>query len=181
MTHPDQHIIELLRSDNPREIQKAIDCIRKQSFAAIRSYVMNNGGSFDDGQDAYGYMWEALFKNTKNPDFILTCKISTYAFQIARNWWSNQLRKRKQQQKHKESHHVKPGRFDPDEDRENRIRYEQLQKAIKELSEIEQAVLNLFFDRKPMKEIADKLGLANAQVAKNIKCRAQKKLKEKLR
>ena len=182
MTYSDQDIIQKIRSGNPREERDALQCMRRQCFPLIWQYVCKKGGSFQDGQDIYAEVEANLLKKTRTSDFKLTCALKTYNFSVAQNLWNKRLRKKSRISRIGDWAKLMPANLNIENDLIKRELYKRLNEAVDTLPDREKQVLRLFyFEGKKMTEIAGTLGLGSEQVAKNLKCKAMKKLKNTFR
>ncbi|MCB0763630.1 MAG: sigma-70 family RNA polymerase sigma factor [Flavobacteriales bacterium] len=60
----------------------------------VERMVRNNSGTRDDAKDLFQDALIILCGKVQDPDFRLTCSISTYLFAICRNRWQEELRRR---------------------------------------------------------------------------------------
>ena len=106
-------------------------------------------------------------------------KFSTWMYRVGINTAITLYRKRKRKPDHDslEFHHFYIKSEEKDEQLEFQLKM--LQKAIQQLNDIERALVLLYLDELPYKEIADTMGISevNARVKMN---RVKKKLKEML-
>ncbi len=183
MFQSDNIILLKLRSGVKRDEREALDQIRQQCFGMIRQLICSNQGSLVDAEDIYQEMIINLVQKVRKNDFVLTCTIRTYNYEVARRLWLKQLRKKGRNKT--DLDHLQNTLQCPDDIEKNMMRqerYQALHRHIDRLPEREREVLKLYyFERKKMSEIALELNLGSEQVAKNIKCKAMKKLKEKVK
>lgn len=180
MTYTDQDIIQKVRSGNPKKERVALQYVRAQCFSLIWQHVFKNGGSFQDGQDIYAEVETNLLKKARTPDFKLTCALKTYNFKVAKNLWLKRLRKTSRISRIGEWTKLLPANLNIENELIKRELYKRLNEAIDRLPPKEGQVLRLYyFEEKKMTKIAEILGLGSEQVAKNLKCKAMKKLKDK--
>jgi len=83
-------LLEGLRVGDNQAFEEAY----KYSFKLLYKLVLSNSGSLGDAQDLMQDTLFAVVKNSRKPDFNLTCKLSTYIYSIARNLWLMKLRKK---------------------------------------------------------------------------------------
>jgi len=144
----------------------------------------NNGKTFcgkeEDIDDVLQDAVIAVWQNINKPDFILSAKLTTYVYSIARNLWLKQLQKR--------------SRFDKAGDRQfdnlseqpadlaGNMDNELIKACMEKLGDTCRNLLSYFyFDGMEMREIAVKLSFANADTAKSKKYQCLKKLEEIVR
>lgn len=102
---------------------------------------------------------------------MLTSKISTYLFSICQNLWRKELDRKT---RHAGELTVdKPDNFDPDKQE----RIDAMRKCLQMLGESCRQILMLYyFDDLSMQEIAQQMGLANADTAKTKKYKCKQEL-----
>lgn len=145
----------------------------------VMRFIKRNGGRQDDAQDMLQEAIIVLWQNVNKDSFVLSAKISTYLFSIARNKWLAELRRRK--------NHATPletvpdigidddslaGMIDADEQKKLYDAMERLAKICKEI------LLFYYFEQRNMNDIAKLTGLANANVAKAKKYQCVKSLQK---
>ncbi len=74
--------------------EKALLTLYKQNLGAIKKFVLNNSGTIDEAEDVLQETLIAVWQNVAKPDFLLSVKMSTYVFSIAKNQWYKQLKKK---------------------------------------------------------------------------------------
>ena len=149
----------------------------------IQNVVSNNNGDSQDGEDIFQDGMIVLFNQARKEDFELRCTVKTYLYSICRNLWLKKLRKSKKvvelTDTIKQFVTVDESQLKTLEVTEEK---EIISSYIGQLSEGCQEILKYFyFDKKKMSEIADLMGLANEQGAKNKKSGCMKKLKSMMK
>ncbi len=182
MQHPDDMIIFKLRSGNLREEREALFQIREQSFEMICAWICSNQGRRADAKDIYQEVITNLVQKIRSGEFVQKASLKTYNFSVARNLWLKELRKK--------TRHTPLDTFGDTfvcttNLEQNIIRQERQARVHRHLDRLpqrEREVLRLYyFERKKMSEIAALMGFKSEQVAKNIKCKAMKRLKVLMR
>ncbi len=133
----------------------------------ISKWVQRNNGSADDAQDVFQDTILALHQKAADHSFILTCPIGALIFQISRNKWLNQLRKKNkdaevrivEEQRYKYESNIL---LTFEEIEETEIRHQKLDKTFKQLSEICQKLLRLLAKGVSSSEAAATMGMSNA-------------------
>ena len=125
-------------------------------------------------QDAVTIFYEQVVSENLQ----LTCAVKTYLYSICRNQWSNQLRKRKEEDLHDDGQEY----IDINESQlELLIETEAgklIAQLINQMSEECQKVLQYFyFDQMKMKKIAEAMNYSGEQIAKNKKSKCLKTLR----
>lgn len=175
----DIQIIDLMR--NKKE-DKAFLALYKH-FSMIKKMIASKGGKTEDAEDVYQEALILLYKKVTETDFMLTSKLSTYLYSIARFLWQDELKKRKTYQMVEFDSNIDK----EDEDsfnemlaKENRIKL--AEKIVAELGERCRELLLLFYSGKmKLKEIALKMGYSSENTAKNQKYKCIEAAKNKLK
>jgi len=174
----DQEVLEGLKSEKRIIIDKVLERLYVQNFPVIRNFIRKNSGNDDDAADIFQNTIVVFYKKVRLGNLELNCSIQTYLYSICRNLWLDELRaKKKKQNLVEELKSVEVEASTPDElNPDGRIAI--IMKAMNEMGADCKKILGLFyFDRLRMREIATEMGYANEKVAKNIKARCMKKLK----
>lgn len=159
----DAELLEgLKRSDN-----RSIDAIYAGCFNQVRIMVMKNNGSADDAQDVFQEAMVALYRRLHKDDFELTCKLSSYLHVVSRNLWKMQLRKRRGT-KSLEDEVTEVVDLDGfvEEQIEMAERYQLLYKYFDRLSDDCRKILELFFKKVTMAQIAQQVGSTEGYIKK---------------
>lgn len=179
MHYPDNMIILKLRSRNLREEREALLQIREQSFEMISVWICKNQGRRADAKDIYQEVITNLVQKIRNGKFVQTAALRTYNFSVAKNLWYKELRKKTRNTSLDALNQTFECSTNIEQDIIRRERETRIHGYLDRLSPKEGNVLRLYyFERKKMSEIAVILGLKNDQIAKNLKCKAMKKLRE---
>lgn len=175
--HYSDHILILkIGSGKRREENAALRQIREQSFEMICIWICRNNGERVDAEDIFQEVCINLVEKIRHNKYEHRAKLTTYNFKVAQNLWYKKLRKLGHASLDLPYHNL-----------ESDINMEQdliinncnttLYGYINQLPKNERAVIRLYyFEGKKMAEIAPILGFKSAQVAKNVKCKAVKKL-----
>jgi len=179
MNYSDDIIILKLRYGNQKDEEQALGQIWKQCYGMVRRLVCSNQGREADAKDIYQEVITNLVQKIRSGEFVRTASLKTYNGSVARNLWLKQLRKNTRNTQLGNLKDTLECTTNIEQNIIRKERYEGLHKQISKLPEREREVLKLYyFERKKMSEIANLLELGSEQVAKNIKCKAMKKLKE---
>lgn len=147
-------------------------------FPAIRKLVRDYGGSDDDAKDVFQDATIVLYEKVQKPDFQLTSQFSTFFYGICRNLWMSR------QQKKSASEVTIPDDAKyiaddaPDLDYLQVERGKLFYKALRELGQDCQRVLELFFQKTPMEDIAQHMGYASEGYARRRKSQCKDRLIE---
>lgn len=144
----------------------------------IRKLVLDHGGSEADAKDVFHDAVIVVYEKAKQPGFELTSKFSTFFYGICRNIWLSR------QQKKSASEVTIPddAKYISDDSHEiDLLRIERsnlLYKSLRQLGEDCQKLLELFFQKKSMKDIAREMGFASEGYARVRKAQCKDRLVE---
>lgn len=175
----DKALMALLRSSRRQENDKGFRYMYGAYLGMIQNVVLNNKGDVKDAEDVFQDALIVLYNQSKKDDFELRCTIKTYLYSICRNLWLKKLRKSSRIVELSDT--VKQF-VTIDESQLKTLEATEEKKIVAnylgQLSDGCQTILRYFyFDKKKISEIADLMGLANEQGAKNKKSMCMKKLK----
>lgn len=163
----DTEIIQHLQNGNIRKAVKGLYGF----LPDIRRMVVSKGGRREDADDIFQETLLVLYRKIRETDFALSSSLKTYALGVAGNLWLQELRKRGR------AFNV-PLEPDLPEDNPDEHRLQLAEKAFMLLGEQCRTILILFYkQRMGMRDIAQRLGFASEQVAKNQKYRCLEKAK----
>lgn len=154
---------------------KVLREIYQEYFPAILKHVKSNNGRIEDAEDIFQDSLVILYRQAKKGGIEFTGKFSTYLFAIARNQWYKRLRDVYKRETTMEN----PLDFQDLSWKETIVETErqQLVKAkFKELGEACQKVMQLYLEKKSMKDIAIEMGYKDAKYARKKKCLCQQNL-----
>jgi RNA polymerase sigma factor (sigma-70 family) len=168
-----QYIAGLLNNDHAilREIY--------ENYAdRIKHHIIKNGGTANDAKDVFQDALMIIYKKAQADDFELTSQFYTYLFGICRFVFD---KKRKKNARNSVTNTDFDGYIDEsnfEEDLFEREKQKIYQEHFEKMGEFCQQLLELFFVKTNMEEIAIKLNLQNAHTARNRKYRCQKELEK---
>jgi RNA polymerase sigma factor (sigma-70 family) len=162
----DEEVLERIRKGD----ETALQYLYKKHYKMMLHLVLKNSGSEVEAQDVFQDALVLFWEKVQKPDFTLTAKITTFLYSICQNLWRKELAK-----KQRLSFEEKDEAISEDWERTERIRA--IQACIGKLGESCRKILQLYyFDNLSMQDIAEKLGLANADTAKSKKYKCKKEL-----
>ncbi len=155
----------------------AIQLFYQSLFPAVASFVRDYGGSEQHAQDVFQDAAVVAFQKSKAPDFLLTSKFSTWFIGIARNTWLTHRKKKSFAEVTipNDAQFMVPD-FSSDPDFLQAERGRLFFKAFQKLEPDCQALLQLFFQKIPMDEIAVRMGYASEGYARRRKHQCKQKL-----
>lgn len=130
----------------------------------VISWMKKNNGSMSDAKDIFQEALIALYNKACDPDFVLTYPIGGLIFQICKNKWIDQIRKKN---KESEVRIVEQKRYDSEQPIQSMIeqieeeenRQHKLDSTFKKLSELCQKLLQAVAEGIKPKEIAQQLSM----------------------
>ncbi len=168
----DKDLYDGLKTRDP----KAFQWIYDQMFNKVQAMITNNSGSSDDAQDLFQEALTALWINVKVDKYKLHsgAKLSTYFYQLCKNKWISQLRRKKIKTTDWKDELGNKEAIIDNHDEERILKVEQ---AMKRLGSSCQELLERYYYRKEsLKVIAVHLGYTE-KTTKNNKYRCMHKLK----
>lgn len=167
----DQTVIDrILQGD-----QLTLKQVYKKHRQSLIRYVMAHNGSLQDAQDVYQEVILAFYVNVVSGKLTqLHGKLHTYLYKLTQNVWHSRLRIHEPLVGALEltDYQIEPS---PDVAREDAY----LQYLMGLLNERCRQILQLYyFDRMPMQQVADRIGLSSAESARKRKCDCLIKLRE---
>ncbi len=170
----DVKILDLIRQNDEAALVTLFDANRRMVVA----YVTTNRGTEDDAEDLLQEAVVILWERVRAGSYEHTARLSTFLFGIVRNLWMRRLaRSRRESPSDIPEDSVADG--DPSI-LDRMIESEQAQavrKALQALGEPCRKLLVLFYwEECSTAEIAERMGFANADVAKSKKYQCKKNL-----
>ncbi|MEL6193926.1 MAG: sigma-70 family RNA polymerase sigma factor [Bacteroidota bacterium] len=178
--YSDEEIVEGLRQGGV-EANIYIRYLYRKHVTLIIKLVTDNTGTEEEARDVFQDALVIFYEQVRRETFSLKAKISTYLYAVARNLWLNTLKKRKLAHKfqliqEKEGVGVEES---PMVGVLSKEREWIVKQAMEELKEDCRKILILsVFEHLPMKEIYQKMGFQNEQIARNKKHKCLKYLKK---
>lgn len=153
----------------------------KEHYPMIRRMVLKNSGDEDDARDVFQEAFMVFYENIRLPDFELKASISTYLFSISRNLWLKKLRaiSRNGTVRVESAEELMDVEEELAESAERDLWVESLESAMEKLGEpCKTIMVDFFYHKLSMEEIAAKMGYTNAANAKNQKYKCFNRLKK---
>jgi RNA polymerase sigma factor (sigma-70 family) len=144
----------------------------------VEKYVRDNSGSSADAQDVFQDAMYILIKKVEDVNFNLTSKLSTFLFGIGKNLWLKKLTKKGLDKKD----YTKDLQLDlvvEEEDYLKLIRLNKMKGCIEKLGEpCKTIIVQFYYMKTSMQDIANMLHYTNANNAKNQKYKCFVRLKK---
>lgn len=175
----DEILLKGLQSEKAAVRDHALERLYVQHFPIMSQFIKKNSGNAEDASDIFQNAILAFYKKVRSGNLVLNCSIQTYLYSICRNLWLDELKARKKHQILVSELKSVTVELEPLPSEQTNERVALVMQLMDQLGTDCKKILGLFyFDRLRMKEIAEEMGYANEKVAKNLKGRCMKKLKE---
>jgi len=174
--YSDEQILKgILRHDN-----LILQYIYKQYYYNINYFIRKNQGSEDDASDVFQEAIIIVYRKIKENDLIFDkSSFKSYLFSVCRFLWLKQLEKRRiEKEKLNDSLPYQEDLYDDNLNElvEKNERYGLYQKHFSTLSTDCQKLLQLFFEKVPLREIAKVMGYKSDKYAKKRKYKCKELL-----
>lgn len=177
----DEQILKgILRHDNV-----VLAYIYKQFFYKVNAFVRKNQGDEDDVNDVFQEAIIIIYRKLKENDLLFENRsFEVYLFSVCRFLWLKQLEKRRiEKEKINDTMPFQDEIYDDDlvaivEKNERFLLY---QKHFKNISSDCQKILQLFFDKVPIKQIAHIMGFKSEKYVKTRKFKCKELLVERIK
>ncbi len=146
--------------------------IYKNFYSKINFFIKKNNGDDDDANDIFQEAIIIIYRKLKANELVLDCTFETYLYSICRFLWLKQLEKRKLEKENiKDNHEFNDEIYDDSLERVSDLneRYRLYQKHFANLGKDCQKILQLYFDKVPLKTIAQMMGFKSEKYAKKRK------------
>ncbi len=174
--YSDEQILKgILRHDN-----LILQYIYKEYYYKVSYFIKKNQGSEDDANDVFQEAIIVIYRKLKENDLIFAkSSFHGYLFSVCRFLWLKQLEKRRIEKE--KLNDTLPYQEDLYDDSlvdivEKNERYSLYQKHFKNLGTDCQKLLQLFFEKVPLKEIARIMGYKGEKYAKTRKYKCKELL-----
>ena len=174
--YSDEQILKgILRHDN-----LILQYIYKQYYYNINYFIRKNQGSEDDASDIFQEAIIIIYRKIKENDLIFEkSSFKSYLFSVCRFLWLKQLEKRRiEKEKLNDSLPYQEDLYDDNLNElvEKNERYGLYQKHFSTLSTDCQKLLQMFFEKIPLREIAKVMGYKSDKYAKKRKYKCKELL-----
>jgi len=153
--------------------------IYKNFYSKINFFIKKNSGDDDDANDIFQEAIIIIYRKLKANELVLDCTFETYLYSVCRFLWLKQLDKRKiEKQKIKDNHDYSEDIYDDSLEKVADLneRYKLYQKHFANLGKDCQKVLQMYFDKVPLKNIAQMMGFKSEKYAKKRKFKCKEYL-----
>ncbi|MBW8327588.1 MAG: sigma-70 family RNA polymerase sigma factor [Prolixibacteraceae bacterium] len=156
-----------------------LQSIYKNFYSKINFFIKKNNGDDDDANDIFQEAIIIIYRKLKANDLVLDCTFETYLYSVCRFLWLKQLERRKlEKEKIKDNHEYNEDIYDDNLEKvvDLNDRYRLFQKHFANLGKDCQKVLQLYFDKVPLKSIAQIMGFKSEKYAKKRKFKCKEYL-----
>ena len=146
--------------------------IYKNFYSNINFFIKKNNGDDDDANDIFQESIIIIYRKLKANDLVLDCTFDTYLYSVCRFLWLKQLEKRKIEKENiKDNHEFNDDIYDDSLEKiaDLNERYRLYQKHFANLGKDCQKILQLYFDKVPLRNIAQIMGFKSEKYAKKRK------------
>lgn len=163
--------------DNIRaQDRNTLSSIYQEVYPMVEKYIVDNSGSRDDAKDIFQDAMFLLIKKVEAVDFELRSKLSTFLYGIAKNLWLKKLSKKKIDP----TAYMAELDFGEEENDEYQVQRVKLIKSALDLlgEPCRTLIVEFYYFRLNMEELAEKFNYANTGTAKNQKYKCLMRLKK---
>jgi len=153
--------------------------IYKNFYSKINFFIKKNSGDDDDANDIFQEAIIIMYRKLKANELVLDCGFETYLYSVSRFLWLKQLEKRKlEKEKIKDNHEYNDDIYDDGLEKvvDLNERYKLFQSHFANLGKDCQKILQLYFDKVPLKNIAQIMGFKSEKYAKKRKFKCKEYL-----
>lgn len=153
--------------------------IYKNFYSNINFFIKKNSGDDDDANDIFQEAIIIIYRKLKADELILDCSFETYLYSVCRFLWLKHLDKRKIEKENiKDNQQYVEDIYDESLEKITDLneRYRLYQKHFTNLGKDCQKVLQLYFDKVPLKNIAQIMGFKSEKYAKKRKFKCKEYL-----
>ncbi len=167
--------------------QKNEACIRylyREYFPAILFMVESNNGVYEDAEDVFQDGLVVLYRKLRQDKIKLSCSVKTFLYSVCRNIWLRRLARKTKLLMHPDlevNEQAVEYQMKAHELREEHLeRLRIFQTHFLSLPKDCQKILVMFFDKVPLKEIAETMGLKGENYVKSRKYMCKNLLRKKI-
>ena len=162
----DQKVIESIRNGGN---DQALSYLYGEPLRKIRKYILSNNGSRDDANDVFQDAVIILFNQVKKDKYNAELELDGFLFAVAKNLWVDKIRREKRMVNKDFSMEINHTDFnDQLKDLIVKEKSAAFRKVFEKLDEKCRNILQyVIYDKLSMKEISEKMGYSNENVAKS--------------
>lgn len=150
--------------------ERALDYLYKKYYKMMTNIILSNNGTEQEAKDVYQDALIVFWQKVISNQLVLTSKISTYLYSVCLNLWRKEL-ERKSRLSNEQKDEV--AYIDQESTERSRI----IRECIGALGDTcKKILMYYYFDDMSMRDIAEKLGMANTETVKTKKYKCKKRL-----
>lgn len=163
----------ILRNDNV-----ILQHIYKSFYYKVNLLVKKNNGDNEDANDIFQEAIIVIYRKLKANELLLSCSFETYLFAVCKYLWLKNLTRQKTEKDIIMENSSLESEYDIDfmEMADKNERYKLFQKHFQMLGSDCQKLLQLFFDKTPLKQIAQIMGFNSEKYVKKRKFKCKEYL-----
>ncbi len=171
MLEEEKDLLKELATGNKKVIQK----LYISSFSKVVNFVQKNNGNRTDAEDIFQKALLQLIARYKVKSFTITSTLEAYLFGACKNLWRRELKKQKRMITKEDTVELLIEGDDMTMAILEQEKWELFQEKLKRISNNCKQLLQLFFQKTPYKEIAEKLGYNSDNVVRQrvFNCKSQ--------
>jgi len=163
----------ILRHDNV-----ILQHIYKNFYYKVNLYVKKNNGDSDDANDIFQEAVIVIYRKLKSNELVLNCSFETYLFAVCKYLWYKHLSRQKSEKEIFSENIAYENDYDHDfiEAADKNEKFKLYQKHFQMLGNDCQKLLQLFFDKVSLKQIAQIMGFNSEKYVKKRKFKCKEYL-----
>ena len=164
-----------------KQDKSTIDTIYKVYFKMIQSLVIKNSGNEEDAKDIFQEAIVVLYQKSIDPEFVLSCQLSTYLYAVSKKLWIRKLEKLNRLYINIEAPDQADEKsiFSGEEADQLEKKFALMHQALEKLGEPCKSLIESFYiHKRHMQEIAEMYNYTNADNAKTQKYKCLMRLKK---
>lgn len=173
MNYSKEHIITSIRSRNDRAV---LEWMYKTIYPKVKKYILSNNGTVEDSKDIFQEAVLTFYNLVLDDKVDKIVDVEGFVIVVSRNKWINKVRLKK---KEVNSEFLENESDNQDDALVNMImkeKWKAFQDLLNQIGERCKELLSYnLYEKLSMEEIAEKMGLTNANAAKttNYRCKQQ--------
>jgi len=170
-TFSDHTYLQGIIENDSKVLNKIYECF----LPSITKFVLENRGTESDARDVFQDGLVIIYKKLKSDSLELTSGFHTYLFSVCRFVWLRELKKKRRTEVTLDDNILSIAKTDIEKAYAENEKQKFFKSKLSQMPAESQKVLQLFFNKKSMKEIAEVMGYTEAY-AKRKKYKAKQQL-----
>ncbi len=171
-------IVNAIRNSN----NNVWNYICKTYYKMIEHFIIINSGNVDDAKDIFQESLLAIYINFKRENFQLTTSFKTYLYQINRNLWFSELKKRNNTINSVKDIIIREDSENYEINNEVEENYSKIEEVINRLGEKCKLIIELYYYKKHrLSEIANQLNYISENSVKTQKYKCLQQIKQMMK